>query len=704
MRAFVIAVMVCLSVASAESVQANPIRKVVTMLQQMQKKVTAEGEKEAELFEKYMCYCKTSGGDLSKSIGDANTKIPQLGADIKEAEAKNAQLKEDLKQHQVDRSAAKTAVADATALRAKEADAFAKESNEAKANIAMLDGATKAIEKGMAGSFLQSRGSSMLMRLVGQNTNMDEDDKQTLKAFLQGSTEYAPSSGQITGILKTMHDEMSAGLAEATAAENAAISAFDELVAAKTKEINALTAALEAKMTRTGELSVEIVQMKNDLGDTEEALIQDQAFLKDMEANCAKKSAEWEQIQKTRSEELLALADTIKVLNDDDALELFKKALPGASAAFVQVKVSTITTRARALAALGLTAHNPQIDFIALAIQGKKIGFDKVIKMIDEMTATLKKEQLDDDHKKEYCAKQFDLADDKQKSLERAVSDLETSIDEQKDGIATAESEIKALEASIKALDKAVSEATEQRKEENEDFTELMASDSAAKELLGFAKNRLNKFYNPKLYKAPPKRELTDEDRATLAAGGTLAPTAAPGGIAGTGVTVLSQIKAHGVAAPPPPPEAPSAYKKKSGESGGVIAMIDLLVKDLDNEMTVAKTEEKDAQGDYETLMKDSAAKRADDSKTLADKQGTLANLQASLHANTEEKGSTTKELGATLQYIQSLHAECDWLIQYFDVRKEARSSEIDALGKAKAVLSGADFSLVQTRSQRFLQ
>merc|ERR1719420_1732111 len=101
----------------------------------------------------------------------------------------------------------------------------------------------------------------MLLRLVGKSKDMDEDDRQTLKSFLQDaqSTEYAPSSGQITGILKTMHDEMSAGLAEATAAENAAISAFDELVAAKTKEINALTGAIETKMTRTGELSVEIV-------------------------------------------------------------------------------------------------------------------------------------------------------------------------------------------------------------------------------------------------------------------------------------------------------------------------------------------------------------------------------------------------------------------------------------------------------------
>merc|ERR1719152_667940 len=120
--------------------------------------------------------------------------------------------------------------------------------------------------------------------------------------------------------------------------------------------------------------------------------------------------------------------------------------------------------------------------------------------------------------------------------------------------------------------------------------------------------------------------------------------------------------------------------------------------------MTVAKTEEKDAQTDYEQMMKDSAEKRAEDSKTLANKEGALADMQASLEKSTEDKASTTKELGATLQYIQSLHNECDWLLQYFQVRKDARTDEIDALGKAKAVLSGADYSFVQTKTQRFLR
>merc|ERR1712203_905354 len=238
--------------------------------------------------------------------------------------------------------------------------------------------------------------------------------------------------------------------------------------------------------------------------------------------------------------------------------------------------------------------------------------------------------------------------------------------------------------------DKAVAEATQQRQDENKAFTEMMASDSAAKELLGIAKNRLNKFYNPKLYKAAPKVELSAEERILVSEGGTATPTPAPGGIAGTGVTALSQV------APPPPPATWDAYAKKSGESTGVIAMIDLLVKDLTKEMTEGKTAEADAQADYESMMRDSAEKRVAQSEELADKTAQKAALEQDLAALKDEHASTTSELAATLEYIASLHAECDWLLKYFDVRKEARNGEIDSLVNAKAVLSGADYSLVQ--------
>merc|ERR1719174_1937871 len=124
--------------------------------------------------------------------------------------------------------------------------------------------------------------------------------------------------------------------------------------------------------------------------------------------------------------------------------------------------------------------------------------------------------------------------------------------------------------------------------------------------------------------------------------------------------------------------------------------MIDLLIRDLDKEMTEAETEEKDAQADYEQSMKHSAAKRSDDSQALAHKGAAKADLEGDLESHKEQKGATAKELMATLKYVQSLHSECDWLIQYFEARKEAREGEVDSLRKAKSVLSGADFSFVQ--------
>merc|ERR1719183_3178300 len=118
------------AVDQGSAVVANPIRKVVTMLQNMEKKVRAEGEKEKELYDKFMCYCKNAGGDLAKNVADNEAKLGQLPSQIKAGEANKKQLDADLKNHQADRTAAKAAIASATSLREKEAASFAKESAE----------------------------------------------------------------------------------------------------------------------------------------------------------------------------------------------------------------------------------------------------------------------------------------------------------------------------------------------------------------------------------------------------------------------------------------------------------------------------------------------------------------------------------------------------------------------------------------------
>jgi len=284
-------------------------------------------------------------------------------------------------------------------------------------------------------------------------------------------------------------------------------------------------------------------------------------------------------------------------------------------------------------------------------------------------------------------------ADDEKKSLERAIKDLTTDIEDTKAAIETLTSELAALVQGIKDLDKQVAEATEAREEAHATFVEELASNKAANELLGIAKNRLNKFYNPKLYKAAPKRELTREERISVNNGGTMAPTAPPGGIAGTGVTALAQER------PGPAPEMYGEYKKSGEESTGVIAMIDTLKADLAKEMQESEVEEKHDQEEYEEMTADAAEKRKADSASIDEKTGVKADAEAALVAHESEKKAKEGEAMANDKYIHDLHQECDWLISNFDVRKEARAGEVESLKTAKAVLSGADYSLLQSHS-----
>merc|ERR1712232_526650 len=118
--------------------------------------------------------------------------------------------------------------------------------------------------------------------------------------------------------------------------------------------------------------------------------------------------------------------------------------------------------------------------------------------------------------------------------------------------------------------------------------------------------------------------------------------------------------------------------------------------KDLDKEMTEAETNEKFAQGDYETMLADAKAKRAADTKSISEKQGAKADLESELQARKDAHAAANRELAANAEYISSLHGECDWLNEYYEVRKTACAGEVASLENAKAVLAGADYSLVQ--------
>merc|ERR1719456_1175162 len=243
--------------------------------------------------------------------------------------------------------------------------------------------------------------------------------------------------------------------------------------------------------------------------------------------------------------------------------------------------------------------------------------------MIDNMVTLLNKEGADDEKQKDWCEGELAKAGDEKKAATENGELLDSTLEELSDSIKALADDVKTLGLEITALDGSVAEATQQRKKEAEEFTQSQALDQAAVALLEKAKNRLNKFYNPVLYVAPEKKELSQEDKIYQNAGRD--EFAAPSFV---------QIQAHKKAsrlAPPPPPATFDAYSKKSSKNTGVMALMDMMIKELKDDGKTAENEEADAQKEYENLMADSAETRAQNAKSITNKEAAKASLEEKL-------------------------------------------------------------------------
>jgi chromosome segregation ATPase len=301
-------------------------------------------------------------------------------------------------------------------------------------------------------------------------------------------------------------------------------------------------------------------------------------------------------------------------------------------------------------------------------LKSHNAGFETVVKMIDGMVANNAKEQKDDDEKRDFCNAELLKTEDHETALKGDISDLSADLEEKEDAVATLASEIKALQQGVNDLDKSVVEATEQRKDEHAEFLSTAAANQAALELIKMATNRMNKFYQPSLYKAPPTTTVEDSPY---------------------GFVQLSLRKAEPGAAP----ETFEGDYKKSEGSTGIIAMMNQMSKDVEMDIQDGKHEEETAQKDYEGAMKDAATKRSDDSKLMVEKNGAKADQQTNAQSVRAERGTKREQLNIAQDKLYDLHVDCNHVLQNYDESKANRAKENDMLSQAKSVLSGASYN-----------
>lgn len=688
MRNIMVIFMLAMQWQAAAAGKENPIRKIVRLMQDMSAEIEAEKKKEGELFEKFMCICNEYPAELQTTIDSAAKEIESLNGKIEEETALKAKLAEELKQHAVDKDAAAKDLAKATTLREKEAVDYEATAADLKRSIAQLDSAIPALESGAgASALLQDASTSHLKNVIESSAVITDFDKKQVLAFLSegdssGSASYSPSSGEVLGILKQMKDDMAKSLEEAVNADAVAVGGFADLKAAKDQEIELASESIEAKEKKTGELAVSVAQSMDALGDTTDEKADSSKMLTTLVDTCDSKKLEFQARLKLRTDEIAAISEAVGILNDDDALDVFKKAVPAglvetsSQSGFLQTKSGTkkLKQAVDIIKQASQDHHDIHLQVLLQKLSSKlrsKQGpdFGAVKKMIDEMVAVLTTEGEEDLKKKEWCTGELAKADKELATKKEKGESIAASISELEDEIAGLGEDIKALETATAELDKSVASSTETRKEEHAEYVESLQLAEAAVGLIGKAKNRLAKFYNPTIYKAPPKVEKTMEEKIVASYG---------------------FIQRHSTLHKKQLPEIPDlpAYEKKN--SGGVVALMDKIVSDLEKDKAGAEADERHAQAEYVTLMAESQATREQNAKGLVTKKAATAELEAKLVTAKESKAVTAEEVMNAHTFLADLHTSCDFVIDNFEMREQGRTTELESLKSAKAVLSGA--------------
>jgi hypothetical protein len=692
----------CLAFAGHVAGEApSPIRKVVTMIEEMKATVEKEAKEDLKAYDEYKCWCDTGGEEKKNAIAYATETIAELEAFLGDAAGREGELKTEIGVLTDDIASDNAAIAQAQGVRDKENAEFAASEADLKESIGLLKEALDTLSK--AQTFAQVAPSLVEVRsvvkkhignfegvmqkdlfdmlgsfdkILGNHKSQDKDiatgafmgevflpkrDAAVLEqegdeapsGAAAGAKSYNSQGGQIVGLLGAMQDEMVRDLSASQKTEFKALVDFQNLRAAKLAEIEATNKQKELTETALADLLNKAAKAHEDLEATKEAKAADENFLAELTKNCQVVDQEYQERSKIRADEVVALSETIEILTGDDARELFARSV---GTSFLQVDMS-VTAQERmtdkVVKTLLKTAQkHHDLALMSLAVNVKLDAFDKVKKTMDKMLAELKTQQQNEVEQFEMCKKNIDETEDSIKVENNNKDDLEETNKDLTNTLATLADQIKTLKQQVSDQEVALKKAGIDRKAENELYQQSVADQRATVTILNMALDRMKKFYTP---------------------------------------NALVQIKAHGSVAPPPP--KPKGFEKSAG-SGGVLQLLAKIISEAEQEGKVLVLNENDQQRIYGEFVASSTASIEADRNAIAEKEKHTAESSGEL-SKTEESQLANQEMLDSLDgQLTALHAECDYVIKYFKMRQNARQEEMDSIEEAKAILSGANFGL----------
>merc|ERR1719253_1733613 len=651
MKAAAIACIFCLlAVPPATAASLSPVTRVVELLKALSKQVEKEGKVEEGLYEDFVCWGKSVINQKTESNAAAASRIDELETYIADLDSGRIELTSERSDLEKDISELMSDMESATALRKKEhADFLEAEDEMVKAVAALksaidtLDEATKDHKEGvllavrarlqgasqnggmaalathqaslkqavdLGDRFLAKADATFLRRVLLGDVPKVDWKKLNRKATFKMS--YKARSFKIQGVLKKMHQTFSINLKDATDKEKAAKNDYDKLMTGKQGQLDAAREALNKMDSENGAKGMSRQDSVDELEALQKQVKDDTKFIEQTEKSLAAKKKEWKVRSELRTNEIAAISKAIYILHNDDARDLFKKSFSSqAPGQFLQVAQTAHRALAqKAVVALRSAARRSgDSRLFSLAIdlakpKSVKTKFDPIIKAIDKMVKQLQEEEGKDLDIKQTCEKDR-MADTREAIvISRTIDELTDKITALTEEIAECQKKIEELIAEHKKTKEQLNKATRMRDDENAAWKITDKDDKLAAETVARAKDVLAGFYKD------------------------------------NGLVFVQKQPAEGMAAgeapPPPPPTWEGDYGGKTGESQGIVAIMEMVREDIVKDRTDAKADEDDAQKEYDSFKKDSETKMKE---LMAEKDAT-----EKAKGNAETKKANTKK------------------------------------------------------------
>merc|ERR1719352_594735 len=704
------AVFACaLLLTSCGAVSLSPVTRVVELLKGLSAQAEKEGKVEEGLYETYVCWGKSVINDKTASNAAAESRIKELETYIADLDSGRIELTSERTDLEKDIATLMSDMESATALRKKEKADFEEAEKEMKQAIAALksaidtlDEATKdhkngvllAVRSHLQGAaknggmaelaqhqaslkqavdlgdrFLATADATFLRRLVYGDVPKVDWKKLNRKATFKMA--YKARSFKIQGVLKKMHQTFSSNLKDAQQKENDDEASYGKLMTAKQGQLDAAQEALNKMDSENGAKGMSRQDSQDELNALKKQVKDDTKFIAQTEKSLEEKKAAWKVRSALREGELAAISKAIYILHNDDARDLFKKSFASqAPGDFLQVaQTSHLALRAEkaavALRSAARRSGDERLMSLAKTFQSPsvKTKFDPIIKAIEKMIKLLQSEEEKDLEIKQTCEE--DRMEDTRDAIvySRTIDEQTDKITHLTEVIAECEKTIEELIAESKKTKEELDKATRIRKDENTAWAQTDKDDKAAAETVASAKQVLEGFYKD--------NGLVFAQKATQPVEGMAA----------------------GDAPPPPPPTWEGGYGGKTGESQGIVAIMEMVHEDIKKDRADAKADEDAAESEYQDFKKDSEDKM----KSLKDEQEATEKRMGKAETdktNTEKSRGTKKgELDNLLEKIEKINPNCEYYEVNYPMRTKNRQIEIDGLNKAKAILEGGVFS-----------